>query len=209
MFGLFDSVAEPNALYMTDGSEPGAREKLWAQWFAVALISPVCEWTTDSYRTARWPCPSSPSLTIAPSAAILYQATSAGLDTDPLIKGFLGGYCVSAAWLAPTPSVVVVVTSIASAGSAGLVSVKDQRTVNAPSAVGPATVGAAERGGSPQSTRVGMSAGAGKGGGMWKRSSKLLPAEAVRSSGSKQRTVTWKWGLSATRTQFDGAGPLP
>ena len=43
MFGLFDSVAEPNALYMTDGSEPGAREKLWAQWFAVALISPVCE----------------------------------------------------------------------------------------------------------------------------------------------------------------------
>ena len=43
VFGLFDSVAEPNALYMTDGSEPGAREKLWAQWFAVALISPVCE----------------------------------------------------------------------------------------------------------------------------------------------------------------------
>ena len=43
VFGLFDSVAEPNALYMTDGSEPGAREKLWAQWFALALISPVCE----------------------------------------------------------------------------------------------------------------------------------------------------------------------
>ena len=60
VFGLFDSVAEPNALYMTDGSEPGAREKLWAQWFAVALISPVCEslprgGVVDSYRTARWP----------------------------------------------------------------------------------------------------------------------------------------------------------
>ena len=35
-----------------------------------------------------------------PSAAILYQATSAGLDTDPLIKGFLGGYCLSGLWLA-------------------------------------------------------------------------------------------------------------
>ena len=42
-----------------------------------------------------------PSLTpVRPSAAILYQATSAGLDTDPLIKGFLGGYCLSGLWLA-------------------------------------------------------------------------------------------------------------
>ena len=62
-----------------------------------------------------------PLTRVRPSAAILYQATSAGLDTDPLIKGFLGGYCVSAAWLAYNVFVTGMQTTPLSQATVGVV----------------------------------------------------------------------------------------